>query len=895
MKAPGQVKEQKKDKSSQPRQTKSVQRDLFAQLHPLHSTILNLQQGYGNRYVQRLIQTKLKIGQPGDKYEQEADRVAEQVMRMPESACLECEKEQPIRRKPAIIHLSVQRQVEKEDEEERVQPKSITLLTNYSIIRKQANEEKKEEEEVAQAKPLAEQITPLVQRQVEEEEEEEPVQAKSISTQNIFPVQRQAEEEEKEEEPIQTKPLVGQITPLVQKQAEEEEKMEEEPVQAKSIAAQIAPSVQRQAEDEEEEEEPIQPKSIGSQMTPLVQRQAEEEKEEEEPVQTKPSFEQIIPSIQRQVAKEEEEKEEEPVQTQRSSGKTSTVTSGLESGINAMKGRGRPLDTDTRAFFEPRFGVDFSGVRVHTGTEAVEMNRRLNSQAFTHGRDIYFSSGRYNPATPSGKRLLAHELTHVVQQVGDVQRYPASKLAISEKTPVRIQGIWGWIKKKVKKIWGGIKGIAKSTWNAVKRAGSLAVSVAKKLGKGAANLIKKYGGKVVGFLSRWGRRAIGWIKKWGTRVIGWIKRWGISVIGWIKKWGTRVIGWLRRWGTRVIGWLRRWGTRVIGWLRRWGTRVIVWLKVYISAFPKRLWRIVVHRWNTLTGTLRWLWTGLKGIAQAAWSALKGIFSWLNSGLSGAFSWLRSGIISGVKWVIDFIKQPSMEKLKEGLLATLSWLGKGVKGLASWGWKGVVGAAIWAQKGMIGLAKWLWNRYIGRAEWAGRMIVYLLDVAGLPEILQIVWEAFNHTRALNSAEIAASQQVHKSGLISYSLVRVDENSLLTRFNGMRPFVSFHIIHYPGSSLSPEAVVHELTHVAQYEKVGAVYALEALYAQEVGKGYNYGDLAKAITNGKRFSDFNREQQATICEDYYLAKNKRSTLYGGSESDLKHYVDQMNKGEF
>jgi len=69
-----------------------------------------------------------------------------------------------------------------------------------------------------------------------------------------------------------------------------------------------------------------------------------------------------------------------------------------------------------RAFFEPRFGVDFSGVRVHTDSNAVQMNRELNAQAFTHGRDIYFGAGKYNLGTTSGKRLLAHELTHVVQQ-----------------------------------------------------------------------------------------------------------------------------------------------------------------------------------------------------------------------------------------------------------------------------------------------------------------------------------------------------------------------------------------------------------------------------------------------------------------------------------------------
>jgi outer membrane protein OmpA-like peptidoglycan-associated protein len=122
--------------------------------------LTKMQQTYGNRYMQKMLQTKIKVGQPGDKYEQEADRVAEQVMRMPEP-----------------------------------------------LVQKQPEEE--EEEETIQTNPLANQITPLVQRQVElgeePEEEEEPIQTKLT---NDIQVQRQAEEPE-EEEPVQTKQLGG--------------------------------------------------------------------------------------------------------------------------------------------------------------------------------------------------------------------------------------------------------------------------------------------------------------------------------------------------------------------------------------------------------------------------------------------------------------------------------------------------------------------------------------------------------------------------------------------------------------------------------------------------------------------------------------------------------------
>jgi pyrrolidone-carboxylate peptidase len=79
-------------------------------------------------------------------------------------------------------------------------------------------------------------------------------------------------------------------------------------------------------------------------------------------------------------------------------------------------GPGQPLDPSTRAFFEPRFGHDFSQVRVHTDSDATTSARELNAQAYTIGQDMYFAEGRYKPETAEGKNLLAHELTHTIQQ-----------------------------------------------------------------------------------------------------------------------------------------------------------------------------------------------------------------------------------------------------------------------------------------------------------------------------------------------------------------------------------------------------------------------------------------------------------------------------------------------
>jgi hypothetical protein len=88
----------------------------------------------------------------------------------------------------------------------------------------------------------------------------------------------------------------------------------------------------------------------------------------------------------------------------------------FESRIQSLRGGGQPVPESVRNFFEPRFGNDFSQVSVHTDMNAAETARAVNALAFTVGRDIVFGEGQYAPETESGKRLLAHELTHVLQQ-----------------------------------------------------------------------------------------------------------------------------------------------------------------------------------------------------------------------------------------------------------------------------------------------------------------------------------------------------------------------------------------------------------------------------------------------------------------------------------------------
>ncbi|MBN9297691.1 MAG: DUF4157 domain-containing protein [Filimonas sp.] len=116
-------------------------------------------------------------------------------------------------------------------------------------------------------------------------------------------------------------------------------------------------------------------------------------------------------------------------------------TFNIEGRLNSTSGRGSPLDPKVAAFMEPRFGVDFGNVQVHTGAYAAQMNNALGSHAFAYSNNIYFNQGQYQPNSTSGLRLIAHELTHVVQQGTAIRRKADPTVNISQQTSPVIQGL----------------------------------------------------------------------------------------------------------------------------------------------------------------------------------------------------------------------------------------------------------------------------------------------------------------------------------------------------------------------------------------------------------------------------------------------------------------------
>jgi len=353
------------------------------------------------------VQAKFTIGQANDPYEREADSVADSIVNGGEVPSIT-----PV---PAAGLGSVAKLEQDEAEEEQNSP--LTQLAQRSeeeesdeptstqpcLIQRQAAEEEVEEESSVQ--------TCLVQREaVKEDEQEDAIPQTKL-------IQRQAMEEDAEETVPQTM--------LIQREAIEEGEQEYTVPQTKLIQRQAT-----EAETEEQEEAALQ--------TKLIQRQDEGEEEAEEAVQSL--------SIQRQDDNEEEpvqmltvqrqsdEVEEEPElqakmnpqvrreeQTPSQEG-ASNSSDNFDKSVEQMQGGGAPLPDDVRDSMGEKMGADFSGVGVHTGGDATDLNRQINARAFTTGNDIFFNSGEYAPASPKGQRILAHELTHVVQQQGGASR-----------------------------------------------------------------------------------------------------------------------------------------------------------------------------------------------------------------------------------------------------------------------------------------------------------------------------------------------------------------------------------------------------------------------------------------------------------------------------------------
>ena len=202
-----------------------------------------------------------------------------------------------------------------------------------------------------------------------------------------------------------------QLSRSIFRMEEEEEAMQAKLMRQEEEEEEMMPKLMRQEEEEEE-------------MMPKLMRQEEEEEEE------------MMPKLMRQEEEEEtmqaklmrQEEEEEAMQA-KANGQITTAPQSVSSQLKQCSGAGRPMAEPIKSKMESAFGSDFSSVKIHTDDKAVQMSQQINAQAFTYGADIYFNSGKYNPQSQAGQHLLAHELTHVVQQKKNLQRVPDDQIA----------------------------------------------------------------------------------------------------------------------------------------------------------------------------------------------------------------------------------------------------------------------------------------------------------------------------------------------------------------------------------------------------------------------------------------------------------------------------------
>ena len=216
--------------------------------------------------------------------------------------------------------------------------------------------------------------------------------------------------------PLQPKLTVGQPGDRYEQEAD---RVAEHVMQSRSLVtvSEGVPPISEISRIQLESDEPLQrqPAAAEEEKKKIAKEAAQKAKQKKQQAEKEKvaAEEKTVKADKEMHDKEKKKKEDEMVQTQTKSGKPPTVTPVLENHLNTRQGSGQPLPESTRSSMESRFHRDFSKVRVHTAPQATQA---LNAQAFTRRGDIFFNPAQYQPETSAGQRLLAHELTHVVQQ-----------------------------------------------------------------------------------------------------------------------------------------------------------------------------------------------------------------------------------------------------------------------------------------------------------------------------------------------------------------------------------------------------------------------------------------------------------------------------------------------
>jgi len=183
---------------------------------------------------------------------------------------------------------------------------------------------------------------------------------------------------------------------------------------------QPAAVIQRKCVDCEKEEKKVHRQPEKKEEEKKIQRTADKREEDKVMKMGEKNEEEKVMKMgdkteEKKVMKAEDKKEEEKVQ-KKDAGVSSVPSNNASNYIGSLNGKGKALASSTNYFFSSRMGYDFSNVKVHTDKEAAQSAKGVNAKAYTIGNNVVFNEGQYNTESSEGKKLLAHELAHVVQQ-----------------------------------------------------------------------------------------------------------------------------------------------------------------------------------------------------------------------------------------------------------------------------------------------------------------------------------------------------------------------------------------------------------------------------------------------------------------------------------------------
>ena len=254
--------------------------------------------------------------------------------------------------------------------------------------------------------------------------------------------------------------------------------------------------------------------------------------------------------------------------------------------------------------------------------------------------------------------------------------------------------------------------------------------------------------------------------------------------------------------------------------------------------------------HAITSAAEMVWNGLKWVGRQLWDKATAVFDRITH------------------WVA---------KLPARLARVVMDLWEGVKTLKPWA------LTWWESLGEAGT----WGEFL---HWLEALVFHALDL-GLPEAYETVMDLLKfNTRSLTGGEIGQAQSVF-GGSINLDRVRVDQHAFIGPPVSHRAYTSFHTINTWGS-LPDATLIHELTHVWQFQQAGSVYIAQALSAQfhfgQAAYQYDMHELRSAKQEGRGILSFNREKQAQIVEDYYRIKNNQSVFTSdGTQADLHLYA--------